>query len=545
MGYGVEAHALTRGGGSLRGVDSLDLRTRRGRVYGFLGPKGQGRSATLAVFAVVVCVLSGCTGDAVPSGAPLSAMTRYLDERLPTLMDRYGVPGLAVAIVRDGEVAWAAGYGYADLETGRPMTADTICRAESISKSVTAWGVMKLVESGALNLSDPVVSHVDGLDLRGAGFDRGAVTVEHLLSHRSGLPLGTIGPPSEYAPGEPRPSPREFVGRDSVIVRSPGSGFLYSDVGFNTLELVVEAVTGERFGSFMQREVLTPLGMSDSSYAWRERYANDLARGHEMDGTPVAPYVYPASASGGLFVDVEDVARFVAAGGGVDSDWVRSGVLSAESLTAIYQPRVEIPGIYGFVADAYGFGHFIETLPDGRRAVWHGGQGHGWMTHFHLVPDSGDGIVILTNSQRAWPLIASVLPVWARWIGVDSVRFGVIVPATRGFWVLTAIVAALALWRAYRVVAGLREGSRRVAPLAPENLVRRIAEFVGGLGLIALVVWRISLPYVDEASVFPAAAPWAAVSFIAMGVVLVGSSLAPTVAARRPQPGEPPREEAT
>ncbi len=69
---------------------------------------------------------------------------------------------------------------------------------------------------------------------------------------------------------------------------------------------------------------------------------------------------------------------------------------------------MKIPGLFGFAADAYGFRHFIETLPDRRRAVWHGGQGHGWMTHFHAIPESGDGIVILTNSQRSWPFMSRV-----------------------------------------------------------------------------------------------------------------------------------------
>lgn len=485
----------------------------------------------IAIAGLVVLTLVGCSGERVAVGAPAMRFTDYLDERLPLLMDRYDVPGAALAVVRDGELAWSGAYGYADLEAGRPMTVDTTCRAESISKSVTAWGVMKLVESGALDLSQPLVSYVDDLELTRAGFDERAVTVERVLSHRSGLPLGTIGPPSEYAPGEPRPTALEFVGRDAVIVREPGSGFLYSDVGFNSLELVVERVTGEPFASWMEREVLSPLGMADSSYAWRERYATELATGHEMDGTPVAPYVYPAGASGGLFVDVEDAARFVAAGA-LGSTGLRDGVLTAQSLEAIYRPRVEIPGLYGFVADAYGFGHFIETLPDGRRAVWHGGQGHGWMTHFHSVPESGDGIVILTNSQRAWPLIASVLPEWARWSGAGSVRFGVIVPATRGFWALIGVVAVIALWRAFRVAAGLRAGTRRIAPLARSNRAARLAELLGGAGLIAFVVWRISLPYVDEASIFPAAAPWAAVAFIVMGLVLVVSSLAPVSRAR-------------
>ncbi len=493
--------------------------------------KGAVRAA-IVIAALVVLTLAGCSGDDVAAGAPAGTFADYLDARLPTLMERYDVPGVAVAVVRDGELVWSGAYGYADHETARPMTVDTICRAESISKSVTAWGVMALVERGAIGLDDPVLSYVPDLNLHESRFDERAVTVQRVLSNRSGLPLGTIGPPTEYAPDEPRPTALEFVNDDAVIVHEPGSGFLYSDVAFNTLELVVEAATGESFADFMGREVLSPLGMTDSSYAWQDRYATDLAMGHEMDGTPVAPYVYPARASGGLFVDVEDVARFVAAGA-IRSTDPRGGVLTAESLEEIYEPRAEIPGLYGFVADSYGFGHFIETLPDGRQAVWHGGQGHGWMTHFHSVPDSGDGIVILTNSQRAWPLIASVLPEWARWSGAGSVRFGVIVPATRGFWALIAFAGTIALWRAFRLVAGFRARSRRFAPLARPNRVGRLIELLFGFGLIAFVVWRISLPYVDEASVFPAATPWAAVSFIVMGVVLVASSLAPAVG-RRP-----------
>jgi CubicO group peptidase (beta-lactamase class C family) len=319
-------------------------------------------------------------------------------------------------------------------------------------------------------------------------------------------------------------------------VSEPGGGFSYSDVGFNVLELIVEEVTGESFVGYMDRAVLAPLGMEDSSYAWRPEYAAGLAAGHEMDGTPVPPYVYPASAAGGLFVTVDDVARFVAAGmltapgaGGAaqgSGSHVRE-VLTADAIRRMYQPRAEIPGLYGQVADAYGLGHFIERLPDGRTAIWHGGQGHGWMTHFHSVPRSGDGIVVLTNSQRSWPFLASVLPLWAHWSGIGDVRFSVIIPATRVFWGVVAAVALAAIWQAYRLVVGVVRGSRRPALVSAGRPLSRGVQLLGGTGLIALVVWRISLPYVDEASIFPAAAPWAAVALIAMGVVLVASAAIP------------------
>src|SRR5690606_26332007 len=120
------------------------------------------------------------------------------------------------------------------------------------------------------------------------------------------------------------------------------------------------------------------------------------ATGYDLRGAPVPPYVYPVRASGGLLATVDDVARFVAAS--MTTPGARtSPVLAIESVHQLHVPRVRIAGLYWFVADAYGAGHFTEELRDGRLAVWHGGQGHGWMSHFHAVPEAGDGIVILTN----------------------------------------------------------------------------------------------------------------------------------------------------
>ena len=90
----------------------------------------------------------------------LDAFTEYLDGRIPQLLNQYDVPGVGIALVRDGELVWSGVYGYADLEHERPMTIDAICRAESISKSITAWGVMRLVEQGLVGLDDPVQQYL-------------------------------------------------------------------------------------------------------------------------------------------------------------------------------------------------------------------------------------------------------------------------------------------------------------------------------------------------------------------------------------------------
>ena len=118
--------------------------------------------ALIALACVVLAVLavSLWKTQGVQVGVPLERFTGYLNERLPELMDHFGIPGTAIAIVRNGEPVWSEAYGLADVNDVRPMTTGTPCRVESISKSVTAWGVMRLVEQGKIRLDDPVELHL-------------------------------------------------------------------------------------------------------------------------------------------------------------------------------------------------------------------------------------------------------------------------------------------------------------------------------------------------------------------------------------------------
>lgn len=155
----------------------------------------------------------------------------------------------------------------------------------------------------------------------------------------------------------------------------------------------------------------------------------------DLRGRAVAPYVYRGRASGGLHAAAADIARFATA----SMHGSRQSVLSNAGVEALHRPVVAVGGLFGFAADGYGLGHFTETLSDGRRAVWHGGQGFGWMSHLHLVPASGDGIVIIADSQRAWPLFAVILREWSHDLGVDPVGM------TRVLWAETAALAAIGI----------------------------------------------------------------------------------------------------
>lgn len=473
---------------------------------------------------LLIFALTGCIRPTVEPGSSLNEFTSSMEEHIPLLLEKYGVPGASIALVLRGKPVWVGAFGYADTENQRTMTLDALCRGESISKSVTAWGVLRLAEQGFINLDEPVTDYLPDWDPPEGPYSWEGVTIHRLLSGSAGLPLGTVGPPTEYTPGSPMPTLHQFLAEEISLIREPGSAFEYSNPGFNLLELMLEEVTGRDFAEYMAAEVLRPLGMTEADFAWQDFFSTRVPVGYETDGTAVPPYVYPARASGGLFSGVEDLARFVCAGMTAYNNTGRA-VLSPEGIEGIYTPHVEITGLFGQVADYYGYGHFIEELPDGRKAVWHGGQGHGWMTHFHALPESGDGIVILTNSQRSWPFLAEVLTDWSLWRGFGPVKFGKITLAGRVFRFITALLFLVPLLLAYRIIRGVRRGFIIFSPTNGWSSPWRIsAAAAGALGIIALLI-AVSRPYLFITSIFPGTADLAGLACFLVAIMMIVSSL--------------------
>lgn len=478
----------------------------------------------LSICAIIFMSLGSCSGESVDPEAPLDAFTARLDQRIPALMEWYSVPGLSIALVRDGEPVWTAAYGYADRERGIKMQVDAIYRAESISKPVTAWGVTALVEKGLIDPDDPITEYLDVWAFPESAFAYEGVTIGRLLSNSAGLPLGSLG--EEYAPSAGKPSLEEYLAGEVRINNKPGTTFEYSNPGFNLLELLVEEVTGRDFNEYMQDAVLRPLGMDRSSFSWDEEWSPDVPVGYDLKGRPVAPYVYPYRASGGLFTTVGDIARFAIAGAAA-RDGAKPNVLSREGIREIQTPRVEVSEVFGFVADSYGYGHFIETLPGGQKAVWHGGQGHGWMTHFHLVPETGDAIVVFTNSQRSWPLIAGILDDWSRWEGYGPVKFSRIVALVRGLWVITGLLFLLGLYGGIRLFYKWRTGRRKVSLGLQPFTAGRVVEFLLLVALTSILVWSIKQEYLFLSSVFPLGSSLLGWALLLLSAVLLISIMVP------------------
>ncbi len=504
--------------------DRSDVRTRRDAWV-------RGGVVLALVAALIVPRMGFEPAAGVDARAPWPTFVAYLEESVPGRMEAFGVPGVAMALVVDGEPVWARAFGVADRGAGRPMTIDTYLRTESISKSVAAWGVLRLVELGLVALDDPVVRHLRTWSFPEPSDAAASATIRQLLAHTSGLRHGEID--LRYAPGADVPPLRASLTEQTGFDRDPGAGFAYSNVGFNLLEVLIEDVSGQSFSAFMDEQVFEPLGMHRSTFAWSPDLAPAVPTGHDLAGRPTPTYVYAERASGGLLATVEDVARFVAAG--MPTSTTAAAVLAPGTLAELHAAQVQVGGYMGAVYQAYGLGHFVETLPNGMRAVSHGGQGYGWMTHFHAVPESGDGIVILTNSQRSWPLFARVLGDWARWRGFPSVGMERIRIAEAAMWTFVAALLATAAWGAWDLVAGLASGRRRSAPHAPTRRAPRIAITVVSIATLVGLGWVARQAYLFLPSVFPAAWPWFTGASFVLAVVGLATAAFPTGGQRSAQ----------
>ena len=464
------------------------------------------------LISILVALLSGSLQikQNMRADAPLDEFKAHMDERIPALMKLYSIPGCNIALVKDNEVVWTVGYGYADLASDRALMVDTPMSVQSITKSVTAWGVMRLWEKGLIDLDAPVSQYLKSWQFPLTDYPTEKVTTRQLLCHTAGMPLGDFT--NIYSPGEAMPSNRDVMTGEAVLMREPGTGFSYSNTGYNLLEILIEDVTGQSFSEYMRTEVLLPLGMESSFFDIDTAAKPYPPTGYNLRGEPVPVYLYPSKASGGLFATAHDIARFAVAG------LQENPVLSIESINRMYQPESHKIGIYGLIFEAYGFGHYIEKLPNGALSVSHGGQGNGIMTHLQAVPETGDAIVILTNSQRSWPFIAYVLSDWAQWRGFPSVGMGRIIWGHYVLCVVIGMMVSASLMVMLRLVLAFYQQKR-----TGFRLLRVSAASI----LLGILIWCACQEYLFITSVFPVLSVWLGGAAFLFSIVLLLSVAVP------------------
>lgn len=320
-------------------------------------------------------------------------------------MARYQVPGCALAVVDDGEVSWAAGYGVRH-DGGQPVAATTLFQAASISKAVAAVGVLALVEWGALDLDEPVNRRLRSWQLPDSVHTDGApVTLRHLLSHTAGT---TVPGFPGYPAGAALPALAHVLsGRppaNTPAVESftrPGTVTQYSGGGTTIVQQVVVDVTGRDYAELMTDLVLRPFGMVDSAYeqplsSERHRHA---AVGHDANGRPVpgGHHVYPELQAAGLWTTAVDLARWLL---GVQAilRGDRSGPISRATAAAMVTPVGAGP--FGLGPELGGEGEL--------RRFGHSGGNEGFRSQMDALIERPVGGVVLTNADGGTTLCAEV-----------------------------------------------------------------------------------------------------------------------------------------
>ncbi len=290
-----------------------------------------------------------------------------------------------------------------------------------MSKWITALGVMKLVERGALDLDAPIAEYLSRWQLPESEFARDEVTVRRLLSHTAGLADGLgFG---DYAPDETIPSledsllnPRASSGLPVEIrlSRTPGESWEYSGGGYLILQLIVEEVSGQSFEDYMEATLLQPLGMSGSTFRYIGALENRTIS-YDADGNPAPLYRYAASAATGFSASAADLTRLVQALS--ERDETQESVFQLETITMMREPQASIFGI-----DAWGLGTILYApTSSGDYVFGHDGQNDPALNAaVRINPDSGDAIIVLGSGN---PSLATYLGFeWVFWqTGVPDV----------------------------------------------------------------------------------------------------------------------------
>lgn len=352
------------------------------------------RSGILSLRSLVFVLVSilGAPALANPDiSETIAQVDRYVEDAVAEL----GIPGASLALVYQGELVHQNQWGI----TGRSgkdgsverITAQTPFIVGSNSKALTAYGLMTLVQDGAVSLDDPVQKHLPWFS-PGDGSAASSITLEQLISHTSGL-----GAYDGY-----RLSDRHTVAPEALqemvralsqvdLIGEPGAAYEYSPANYAVLGAVIEQVSGLSFADFMQTRVFDPLGMGRASAHYDDAKANGWRPGYrawldrpvahaELFDSAGAPYGYMAATA-------EDMARFLIA-------LQRPEILSAEHTQALLEPLVE-RGNNSY----YGHGWRIYRN-DGYRKVWHSGSTADFRSEVLLLPDAGWAAVLLTNRNN-------------------------------------------------------------------------------------------------------------------------------------------------
>lgn len=323
-------------------------------------------------------------------------LIKEINTKIQFLMSKHEIEGYSIALIRDGKIIWAKGYGIRNKEKQLPVTEETVFEAASLTKPLVAYAALKMVEEGLLDLDKSLTSYLTKPYLENQP-QQDQITARHVLSHSTGFPNW----------GKVRYSPKIFF--------TPGERFSYSGEGFMYLQKVLEEITGKSLEMIIQEKVLKPLGLMNATLLWKEEYEETAAEGYLKNGLLKNKWKpKKEEAAGSLSISPIDYAKFVIS----LMDQSKKSVLqlSNEKIKEMLKPAIpvndaglsnkhDIPNseITESKSTFWGLGVGLEKIGPNYN-FWHWGNNTSFQNLVFANLKDKSGMVIMSNSERA-PLI--------------------------------------------------------------------------------------------------------------------------------------------
>jgi CubicO group peptidase (beta-lactamase class C family) len=318
-----------------------------------------------------------------------------IDEYIDGEMQRQHIPGLALLVIRDGQIVKAKGFGYANVELKVPVTPETIFQSGSMGKQFASSAAMLLVEEGKLNLDDRISKYLDGTPESWKD-----ITIRNLLSHTSGIKnynQKDLNFRLDYTEDELLKKAESFP-----LDFPPGTEWRYSNTGYQVLGILIGKVAGKFYGDLLQEKIFKPLGMNSTRIISEADIIPNRAAGYNLINGELKnqQYVSPSLntvAEGSLYFNILDLAKW-------DAALYTDKILSRASLDQMWTVAKLNDGTPN--PAKYGFGWVIISLA-GHKVIEHGGAWQGFRSNISRYVDDKMTVVVLANLSRADPVAIS------------------------------------------------------------------------------------------------------------------------------------------
>jgi CubicO group peptidase (beta-lactamase class C family) len=310
--------------------------------------------------------------------------TEDLDKYVTNYIERNGLPGASIVVVKDGKLVYEKGYGH-DSE-GKSITEKSLMRIGSASKSFTAFAVLQLVDEGKIQLDDPLIKYLPEVKLDDSRWKE--VTIRQALSHTSGIPNPVIVPPaSNLKAGVERLN-------DWKLQSNPGEKYYYSNGNYWVLALLVEKVSGIEFSQYLKQKVFSPLGMNDSLTTVNSGdFVQGLPKGYVTAYGTAIPWTELESmnmGAGSIISTASDMGKWLSMQTNEGKTGTEEQLLSKKLLEESYTPQ--------FGTKKYGLGWELSSPKVKPARISHSGVVSTYQTQQDMIPSSGYAVAVLLNS---------------------------------------------------------------------------------------------------------------------------------------------------